>query len=92
MSGLPSSPGMAFTPLGAICAIGTTSPYVWNNVPSASDGSGLLWWIIAAKARGIYEGSWGKDSAGTERLGPGADGTSGLCNVTVRSLSNSCGH
>jgi hypothetical protein len=38
------------------------------------------------------EGSWGKDSAGNERLGPAAGGSSGQCGVTTRNVSNVCGH
>ncbi len=89
---LPSAPGMPFTPLAGVCSMGTTSPFVWNNVPTASDGSGLLWWIIVANNGSTTEGSWGTDSAGAERRGPGAGGMSGVCGITSKSLSNTCGH
>jgi len=89
---LPTTPGGAFGLLGSVCAIGTTSPFVWNGVPAASDGTGLIWWLLLRNDAAGAEGSWGKDSAGAERIGPGTAGTSGQCGSTSRNLSNTCGH
>jgi len=91
-SQLPASPAGAFAVAGAACAIGGTSPYAWSSVPSAADGSGLLWWIVVATNGGSKEGSWGDDGDGAERLGPGSGGSSGQCGVTTRDLGNACGH
>ncbi len=87
----PASPGNAFGLLGGVCAIGATSPIVWSPVPTAANSGGILWWVIVVTS-GAKEGSWGLDSAGNERLGPGTGGSSGQCSVTSLSLSNTCGH
>ena len=87
----PTAPGNAFGLLGGVCAIGGTSPFVWSSVPTAADSTGILWWVMVVKA-GASEGSWGTDSAGTERLGPGTGGSSGQCTVTSLSTTNVCGH
>lgn len=87
----PSAPGNPFGLLGSVCSIGATSPYTWNLTPTAADSTGILWWLIVVKT-GAKEGSWGKDSAGTERVGPGAGGSSGQCSVTSLSTTNVCGH
>lgn len=89
-SNLPATPAGAFTVAGAACALGTTSPYTWNSVPSAGDGSGLLWWLVVVK-QGTTEGAWGDNTIG-ERTGPGTGGCSGQCGVTSKSVSNTCGH
>ena len=36
------------------------------------------------------EGSWGTDSAGLERAGPGPSGASGECGMTVKDLTTVC--
>jgi len=87
----PTAPGNPFGLLGSVCSIGGTSPFVWNSVPSAADSTGILWWLIVVR-EGSKEGSWGKDSAGTERAGPGTGGSSGQCTVTSLSTTNVCGH
>lgn len=87
----PASPGGAFGVLGSVCSLGGTSPFVWSSVPTAADSTGILWWVIAVTS-GTTEGSWGTDSAGTERLGPGTGGSSGQCSVTTLSTTNVCGH
>jgi len=87
----PASPGGAFGVLGSVCSMGGTSPFVWNSVPTAADSTGILWWVIAVTS-GTTEGSWGTDSAGTQRLGPGTGGSSGQCSVTALSTTNACGH
>ncbi len=87
----PIAPGNPFGLLGSVCAIGGTSPFVWSSVPTAADSTGILWWVVVVTS-GAKEGSWRTDSAGTERMGPGAGGSSGQCSVTSLSTSNLCGH
>jgi len=89
-SGLPGSPGNAFTPAGGRCGIGTNQPFQWLESPGAS-GTGLLWFLMLADDGASTEGSWGADGAGVERSGPGPDGSSGVCGMTHRDLSTSCG-
>ena len=88
---LPGGAGGTISLLGSQCAIGTSSPYAWNAVPAPSDGKGLIWFIVVATNGSGLEGSWGRDSAGNERLGPGNGGASGSC-ALVRDTSYSCGH
>src|SRR5262245_34951790 len=90
-SNLPAAPGGTFGLLGSVCGLGATSPFTWNGVPSDSDGRGLLWWVLTVQTQST-EGSWGKDSAGVERIGPGAGGSSGQCSITARSTTNTCGN
>lgn len=91
-SQLPSSPGGAFSLSGSACGI-ASSPFTWNSVPAPTGGTGLVWWLLTVKGPSNKEGSWGKNSAGVERVrvGPG-DGSSGQCGVTSRNISNACGH
>ena len=89
-TGLPSSPGGAYTVLGAICNIGSASTYDWTNVPVPADGQGMLWFLLVAADASNVEGSWGKDGAGNERIGPGAGGSDGICS-TAKSVANTCG-
>ena len=90
-SGLPAAPGGVFTPMGSVCNVGTASPYDWAGVPDPTDGSNLIWFILVATDSSGVEGSWGLDSAGHERLGPGNNGASGTCAV-VKNTANACGH
>jgi hypothetical protein len=90
-SGLPAALGGTFTLLGSNCSIGTTSPYSWLGVPQASDGSGLIWFLVVATNSSGIEGSWGKDKNGNERVGPGNNGASGTCAV-LKDVTNTCGH
>ena len=87
----PTAPGNPFGLLGSVCNIGASSPYTWNLVPTAADSTGILWWVVVVR-EGTKEGSWGTDSAGTERIGPGTGGSSGQCTVTSLSTTNVCGH
>ena len=89
-SGLPTAPGGTFTLLGSVCGIGTGAPYTWVNVPEVNDVANLLWFILVATDDSFIEGSWGTDSFGAERHGPGNSGSSGICAV-LKSLSNTCG-
>lgn len=90
-SGLPTAPGGIYTPLGAVCGIGNAVPYDWIGVPVPDDGQRLLWFLVVTTDSSGVEGSWGKDSLGNERNGPGNAGASGICALT-RSLTNACGH
>ena len=90
-SGLPAAPGGIYTPLGAVCGIGNTVPYDWLGTPTPDDGLRLVWFLVVTTDSSGVEGSWGKDSLGNERNGPGNAGASGICAVT-RSLVNACGH
>jgi|GEM_PF-895899 len=90
-SGLPAALGGTFTLLDSTCGIGTTSPYTWLSVPQASDGSGLIWFLVVATNASGIEGSWGKDKNGSERIGPGNSGSSGTCAV-LKDVTSTCGH
>lgn len=94
-SDLPSSLGGTYLPSGVVCGIGGASPYTWSSTPNASDGSGLIWWLIVVNNDSVTEGSWGNwedfPIVGGERQGPGVNGSSGLCGVTDKDLSNTCG-
>jgi hypothetical protein len=90
-SGLPAIAGGSYTLQGGQCNIGTASPYAWT-APSASDGSGLLWFLVVAENNAGKEGSWGKWNAASERNGTGTNGSSGVCAITDRDLTNACGH
>ncbi len=89
--GMPAAPGGTFTLAGSVCGIGTTSPYVWADTPPVGEAGSLLWFMLIATDASLVEGSWGMDSAGAQRHGPGNNGSSGTCAVQ-KSLSNACGH
>ena len=90
-SDLPAAPGGMFSLDGGVCALGGTSPFVWNQVPEATDGGGLIWWLVLANDGSATEGSWGHGSTAGERIGPGVDGSSAVCGMTAKSLTNTCG-
>jgi hypothetical protein len=89
-SQLPAGPGGTFAVEGSVCGIGGSVPFVWNDVPSASDGTGLLWWILVVPDGAGGEGSWGQDSSSHERRGPGPGGSSAQCGNSSKELSNAC--
>jgi plastocyanin len=90
--GFPPATGAGYEPAGSRCAIGTSSPFLWQNAPPAFPGaSGLLWWLVVATDGGVTEGSWGRTSSGLERQGPGPGGASQECGVVAKSLTNACG-
>jgi len=91
-SDLPNGPGGAYTIAAGVCGMGSASPFVWNAVPDATDGTGLIWWLILADDGSTTEGSWGHGSDLVERLGPAVGGSSGVCGMTAKSLTNTCGH
>ena len=88
---LPAAPGGVFSLDGGACGLGTTMPFVWSPVPADTDGSGLLWWLILSDDGGTVEGSWGKGTNGLERAGPGAGGSSGVCSMATKNVTNVCG-
>lgn len=90
-SQLPTTPGGAFGIQGSVCAIGNTSPFVWNPAPNPTDGTRLLWWLIVTGNGSGTEGSWGRNSGGAERRGPGTNGSSNQCGFTDKSVTNTCG-
>ena len=90
-SGLPTAPGGAFTLMGGVCSIGNTSPYDWVGTPTPDDGGRLIWFLMTATDPNGVEGSWGVDSLGHERVGPGSGGASVAC-ATIKNVANACGH
>ena len=91
-SGLPAALGGTFTPLGGACNMGTTSPFVWNTVPDASDGSGLLWFVVVGERNAGREGLWGTQTGNLERSGPGTNGASNVCGITNKDVAGTCGN
>ena len=75
---------------GAVCTVGAASPFTWIDAPSATDGSGLIWWLMLVRD-GSDEGSWGLDGAANERSGDGPNGSSGQCGVVDKKVTNVCG-
>lgn len=90
-SDLPSSPGGSYGIRFSRCDCGTTSPCTWSASPQPTPGQ-LIWFVMTATDGSTSEGSWGRDSTGNERSGPGTGGSSGQCGVTGRDLTNACGH
>jgi hypothetical protein len=91
-SGFPAALGGQFTLLGGTCSIGTASPYAWSGTPSASDGSGLLWFVVVGENNVGKEGPWGRQTGGTERSGPGTNGSSNVCSITDKDTASTCGN
>ncbi len=89
---LPTARQGLFDTGGGVCSLGTTSPFSWTGVPDPTlVPGGLLWWVVVANDGSTTEGSWSTDSDGVERVGPGPDGSSGECGVTLKDTSNTCG-
>lgn len=89
-SQLPSAPGGTLLVDGSRCLV--TSPYNWVDVPDPSiDPSDLLWFLALANDGGTIEGSWGLDGFDSERQGPGAGGSSGVCGISTKDTANACG-
>ncbi len=87
---LPAAPGGGYGISVSRCACGATSPCVWSNSPLPSPGQ-MIWFVMVARDAAATEGSWGTDSAGNERQGPGTAGSSGQCGSTAKDVSNRCG-
>ena len=91
-SQLPNETSPLYGLGGARCGIGTVSPFTWRASPDPrADTTRLLWFLIVANNDAHAEGSWGADSAGNERTGPGTNGASNQCRVTIKDLTNACG-
>jgi len=91
-SGFPGTAGGVITPLGGRCDIGTATPFVWNPTRTPDDGSNLMWFLIVTEDNAGTEGPWGSYNNVTERTGPGANGSSGVCGTTNKDVTNLCGH
>ncbi len=87
---LPGTSGDSFDLMGSECSIGTATPYVWNDPPTATDGTGLVWFLVTATNGIDLEGSWGTGSDEQERNGP-VGGSSGECDVIAKDTTNTCG-
>lgn len=93
-SNFPVVPGGTYGFGGSVCAIGATSPFVWNGVPDPAvlDPSlRMLWLLVLADDTATTEGSWGRNGALQERNGPGANGCSSQCGILDKSVVNQCG-
>ena len=88
-SGFPAIAGGTYTLEGGECSIGTSSPYTWA-APAPTSGN-LLWFLVVAEDNAAKEGSWGRDKALNERNGPGTNGSSAVCSVTDKELTDTCG-
>ena len=91
LSDLPSTIGGTFAVAGSMCGLGETDVLDWVGTPNATDGSGLIWWIIVTHNGASVEGSWGTSDGVNERRGPGTNGSSGECGVVTKDVRNTCG-
>ena len=73
----------SYSTLGAECTIGPVGAYQWNGVPAGD----LFFLIVGTEPFGVYESSWGTDSAGAQRNGTVA---SNLCGITTKDVTSSC--
>ncbi len=88
--GVPSGLGATITPSGSKCDI-RCSPYNWvSNVPNPASGE-WLWFLVLSNDDSATEGSWGTDNNGIERIGPGPGGSSGMCSISAKNASSTCG-
>lgn len=91
--GFPAKGGGLITPQGATCSIGSTSPYTWTLPPSATDGNGLTWFLLAATDGAGTEGPWGTFNGVNDRNGSGPRCGSGFCGNAKKSVvAGTCGH
>jgi len=86
---LPGSFGGTYVPGGAVCSLGTGGVFEWNAPPDPLPGK-FAWFLVVANGDSNEEGAWGKNSGDVERAGPGAGGSSVVCNAD-KNLSNGCG-
>lgn len=87
---LPDTPGASFSIETSACALGTTGEFLWTTPPDPAPGD-FAWFLVLANDGGLVEGSWGRESAGSERIGPGSGGVSNTCGHTIRNVANECG-
>jgi hypothetical protein len=91
-SQLPSAPGGTYRLSGSACGLGATGSYTWvNGINPSSDPKNFYWWLILATDGAAAEGSWGTDSTGSERKGPGPLGASLQCGLIGKDTTNACG-
>ena len=88
--GVPSGLGATIAPSGSECDI-RCSPYSWaSGVPNPASGE-WLWFLVLSNDDSTTEGSWGTDNNGIERNGPGPGGSSGMCSISAKNASSTCG-
>lgn len=94
-SGLPSSYSGIYTVSSSsgYCSMGNVSSFTWSNsIDPNLDPKKFYWFlIVSTNSTRTTEGSWGKNTGGVERTGPGSSGSSGQCSVSSKSLTNTCG-
>ena len=74
---------------GAKCNMTTSGTYSWTSMPDPTvDPSNFMWFVIVGDNNSTTEGSWGLDSAGSERH-PGS--ASNLCSCTTKDVTQTCG-
>ena len=73
----------AYALTGAECGIGVTGGHLWNGVPD----SDLFFLVVGTDELGVYESSWGRDSADSERS---ATRASFQCGATTKIATSSC--
>ncbi len=67
---------------GGVCSVDPVGGTTWTSVPPDD-----LWFLVAGDDRGVVEGSWGRSSDGSPRLGGIA---SGVCGLQQRDDSATC--
>jgi hypothetical protein len=91
-SQLPATLGGTYVTAGAMCGIGTTGVFTWlNAIDPSTDPTRFFWWLVVVDDGAGTEGSWGLDSGGLERSGPGPGGSSLMCGQVTKSVGNLCG-
>jgi len=68
---------------GAECNLGPSGTYVWSDVPPGS----VYFIVVGTDETGVYESSWGRDGAGSQRNGTTA---SFQCGTTTKVISSVC--
>jgi hypothetical protein len=72
-----------YTLSGGECALGVSGTYVWHGVPAED----LFMLLVGQDHTGVYESSWGTDSADSERHGTAP---SNMCGVTTKDGTENC--
>jgi len=88
--GVPSDLGGTYVLSGSKCDIGC-SPFNWTSGVPAPDSGEWVWFLVLANDDSTTEGSWGTDGNGSERAGAGPGGSSGVCSITAKNVSTTCG-
>ena len=66
------------------CSVGLDGSYIWSEVPPEHS---IYFLVVGTDDTGVYESSWGRDSAGGERNELSA---SFECGATTKILSATC--